>query len=381
MNIEKSSSREEKIKNVLSFFGVSIKDKVEVLFKKAGADKYNWEEGEVFGADFDKEELIIKLLSGEIIRLNKSQINDLEKSDAEDEDDEEEEELEEKKFKLGQSVNYLASPSGNEEWTIHVFDEKQKIAILRQRSLKAPRGFYERKVTLKALETFQAKEYTEPELEEEEKESIEEIKKGMDKSKIEILEKSKKISEFLDEIERDFILFDRNFSLIQNDIEYWSKFTEDRREDIKNEAEKRIKNYEELLSNLEKIKNIIFASREKILDAKKGKLKISLSDIQEIYKSIKEIFEVAARPEGGEDYANKQLRINEILSKELEKIISPEYAERIKKMEEIAEMLQKEYNEKIKDSEFITGKEKSDFLAAIQEDKKLLEELKAEAGK
>lgn len=59
-----------------------------------------------------------------------------------------------------------------------------------------------------------------------------------------------------------------------------------------------------------------------------------------------------------------------------EKIIPPEYAGRIKKMEEKAEMLQKEYNEKIKDSEFLTDKEKSEFLAALKEDKKLLNELK-----
>lgn len=64
-----------------------------------------------------------------------------------------------------------------------------------------------------------------------------------------------------------------------------------------------------------------------------------------------------------------------------EKIIPPEYAECIKKMEEIAEMLKKEYDEKIKDSEFITDKVKSDFFAALQEDKRILEELKAEAGK
>lgn len=64
-----------------------------------------------------------------------------------------------------------------------------------------------------------------------------------------------------------------------------------------------------------------------------------------------------------------------------EKILSPEYAGRIKKMEETAKMLQKEYNEKIKDSEFLTDKVKSDFLAALQQDKKLLEELKTEAEK
>jgi len=90
MQIEKSLFRDkgEKIKNLFVFFDVKLGEKIEVLVEKKG--EYNWEKGEVLGADADKEELIIKLLNGEIISLNKNQKSYLEKADEEEIEDEEE---------------------------------------------------------------------------------------------------------------------------------------------------------------------------------------------------------------------------------------------------------------------------------------------------